>query len=132
MLTVREPLFIPAGALVRVNRSVRLNHYRASDGQWYFGVRDWSGANLRLNTVQPVAGPLEPHSADAGRTGLAFRFFDATGIELVAPVDPARIAIVTVVARAKSRRPVNVAGMKSSNFTYADSISTAIALRNVR
>jgi hypothetical protein len=132
VLTLREPLGIPAGALVRVSRPVRLNHYRAGDGLWYFGVRDWNSANERLNTVQPAAGPLEPHSADVGRSGLTFRFFDEAGIELPTPIDPTKVAIVGVAVRAKARRPVNVAGLKTPGLSYTDSTSTLIALRNAR
>lgn len=131
-LALREPLELPSGAVLRFSRPIRLSHYRASDGLWYFGVRDWNGIAQRLNTVQPVAGPLHPRSADAVRSGLVFRYLDAVGSELAAPVDPARIAAVAVVARARSRRPVRVAGMALPGDEFSDSAVTIIALRNAR
>src|SRR5690349_4076007 len=73
VLVLQQPLAVPAGAFVSVARPVRMSHYRASDGLWYFGVRDWSNENQRLNTIQPVAGPIEPHRADA-TSGLTFRY----------------------------------------------------------
>jgi hypothetical protein len=131
-LTLREPFVLPAGSLVRMSRPLRLNHYRASDGLWYFGVRDWNSAALRLNTVQPVAGPLEPHSADPGRSGLAFQYFDSAGTRMADPIDPTRVALIEVRVRARSRRPVVVAGMVHPDAAYIDSSSTFIGFRNAR
>jgi hypothetical protein len=130
VLSLNEPLVIPAGAFVSVVRPVRMSHYRASDGLWYFGVRDWNSASQQLNTVQPVAGPLEPHRADAA-SGLTFRYFDAAGSELIAPADLSRIAAVQVTTRAKSQTPPNVSGLARLPAS-AESATATVALRNAR
>jgi len=130
LLTLKEPLQLPVGSVLRFSRPMRMSHYRSSDGLWYFGVRDWNGDAARLNTVQPVAGPLDPHSADASKSGFTLRYLDATGAELTSPIDLGRIAIVTVTVRAKSRRPVSVAGLRRQNETFTDSVTSVVALRN--
>lgn len=129
---LREPLLLPAGAALRFSRPVRLSHYRASDGQWYFGVRDWNSGSQRLNTVQPVAGPLEPHSGDVGKSGLVFRYFDVAGAELASPADPSRVATIAVLARGRSRRPVTMAGRFQQGVAMLDSSLTTVSLRNAR
>ena len=131
-LTLAEPIELPAGAVLRISRSMRMSSYRASDGMWYFGVRDWNAATGRLNTIQPVAGPLEPYSADATRSGLLFRYFDATGLELPVPVDVGRVATIQVTARARSRRPVSVAGLGRQGVAYVDSTTTTVSFRNAQ
>jgi hypothetical protein len=130
-LYLDAPLLVPRGSVLRVARPVRLSHYRASDG-WYFGVRDWNGVTQRFNTIQPVAGPLEPHSADKSRSGLVFRYADHAGQELTPPVAVERIARVDVVTRARARRPVRVDGLAGSVSGFADSSVTVVALRNGR
>ena len=107
--------------------------YRASDTRWYFGVRDWNVATQRLNTVQPVAGPLLAYSADAARSGLRFRYADADGGELTAPFEHGRVATISVTARADSKRPVRMPGIAASDTArYRDSCLVTIALRNAR
>ncbi len=131
VLQLREPLAIPAGSVLRVSRPMGLSVYRASDGRWYFGGRDWNGPLGRLNVVQPIAGPLKAYSADPSRSGLTFRYYDRAGAALAAPVTLTRIARVTVHARAEGRRPVRVAGIApGTGFTFADSALTVIGLRN--
>jgi hypothetical protein len=130
-LILVQPLAFPTGSPVRVLRPVRLSHYRASDGLWYLGVRDWNGATQRLNTIQPVAGPIEPHSGDQGKSGLVIRYFDSSAVELQPP-DPMRVALVSVLARGRSRRPAIVAGMVRKSIAFIDSTETMIALRNAR
>src|SRR5690242_19813441 len=51
-----------AGAVLRVTRPERYSLYRSSDGSWQLGARDWNTTTLRLNTIQPVAGPLDRKS----------------------------------------------------------------------
>lgn len=118
-LALREPVAVPAGTALRFTRPVRLSLYRGQDRNWYLGMRDWNGKLQRFNTVQPVAGPLRPYSADAGQTGLLFVYRDDDGVELPAPVDPMRIASITVIARATSGQ-------------FSDSSAMTVALRNAR
>lgn len=132
MLLLREPVVIPGGTVLRLARPMRLSLYHASDSEWYLGVRDWNVTAQRLNTIQPVAGPLLPYSQDAARSGLRFAYYDATGAALSEPINLALIAAVSVVARADSRRPVRMPGIKSTSPTYSDSATTWVALRNAR
>ncbi len=54
------PPTVAAGAPVRVTRRRRYVHYRASDGSWQLGQRQWTGG---AGALQPVAGPLAPRAA---------------------------------------------------------------------
>lgn len=133
MFPLREQLPVPAGTALRFLRPLRLSLYRASDGRWYMGARDWNGASQRFNTIQPVAGPLQPYSPGAD-SGLRFSYFDATGGELAAPVaQTTQIASVRIVARGLSVRPVRVPGIGTvSADAFADSAAVTIALRNAQ
>lgn len=126
-LSLREPLLVPVGSVIRFTRPVRLNTYRASDARWYFGVRDWNQAERRLNTVQPVAGPLA--AFDRTAPGLRFRYFDSAGLELTPPFDHAALARVSVTVRAESKRPVRTPVLRGDP-TFMDSVTTGIAIRN--
>ena len=46
------------GAPVRFTRPVRYSLYRAADGDWYLGEREWNPTTVRFNTIQPVSGPF--------------------------------------------------------------------------
>jgi prepilin-type N-terminal cleavage/methylation domain-containing protein len=110
-------------AVVRVTRPWRYSIYRASDGRWYFGAKEWNPALGRFNTIQPVAGPLL--SAAAG--GLNFRYLDSLGEVLPAvPSDVRRIATIEVGFRVDSAIP--------GKYAHAASIRgralVAIGLRN--
>lgn len=119
VLELREALGLPAGAPLRFTRPVRLSIYRGSDTRWYLGARDWNGLTERFNTIQPLAGPLRPYSADPDSTGLLFTYRDASGAVLDAPTDPLRIASITITARAAGARRV-------------DESVLVVALRNAR
>ena len=69
------------GTPLRVTRHERWVFYRASDGRWYLGLRDWNTAAARFNTSQPVAGPFIRALRSGERTGL--RFYDSLGNALV-------------------------------------------------
>lgn len=126
-----EPFVVPAGAALRFARRTRVSSYRASDGRWYLGVREWNGTLERFNTVQPVAGPLRPYGLDAASTGFLLAWTDSAGAP--AGADPNGIAAVTVVARGESVRPVRVAGLWSRAAPwYADSSVSAVPFRNRR
>jgi prepilin-type N-terminal cleavage/methylation domain-containing protein len=110
-------------AVVRMTRPWRYSVYRASDGRWYFGAKEWNAALVRFNTIQPVAGPLL--SASAG--GLRFRYLDSLGAVLPAvPPDPRRIASVEVGLRVDSVIP----GAYSHATTVRAGATVVIGLRN--
>jgi hypothetical protein len=114
---LREHITVPAGTPLSFTRRTRFSIYRGSDRQWYLGIKDWNAELQTFNGIQPVAGPLKPYSPDPDRTGLRFMYRDHEGAELPAPVDPARIGAVTVLARSASAR-------------FEDSVAVTLALRN--
>lgn len=132
-VALQEQLIVPAGAVLRFMRPIRVSLYRASDGRWYLGARDWNAESARFNTIQPVAGPLDPPSPEPARAGLRFEYLDGNGDALADPVDPSLVAAVRIVARGASPRPVRVAGMSTSmGERYVDSAAATFALRNAR
>jgi hypothetical protein len=76
-LSLNAPLALPGGTPIRVTRQERYVVYRASDGLWYLGLRDWSQSLGRFAAPQPVAGPFIRALSNSGLTG--FRYFDSTG-----------------------------------------------------
>ena len=91
-LSTPLPATIAAGAPVRALRRRRYALYRAGDGLWYLGQREWE---LGASTMQPVAGPLLPHRAGGGG-GMHVVAVDADGAALVgAPAG--RTVVRTVV-----------------------------------
>jgi len=80
-LTVDTPLDVGGGTPLRITRHERWVVYRATDGRWYLGLRDWNVAAARFNASQPVAGPFLHVLRTGERTG--FRFFDSLGAVLV-------------------------------------------------
>ena len=99
-LGLGAPADVRAGTPVRVTRWERWVVYRAGDGKWHLGVRDWSAATSRYLPAQPVAGPFVRRTSDGQRTG--FRYFDASGTELVPDganeASIARVRITTLSA----------------------------------
>lgn len=109
------------GAFVRVLRRVQYRFYRAAAGDWYLGYAEWGG--LGYNVVQPVSGPFASYSL-RGASGLALRYFDDSGAELISPGDPSRITRVTVAARGVVR------GTLSATSTVTDSQVVGVRVRN--
>ena len=80
-LLLDAPAGAPAGTPVRVTRLERWVVYRAGDGRWYVGIREFSPATSRFVAAQPVAGPFLHTSRGSSRTG--FRYFDAADNAIV-------------------------------------------------
>jgi hypothetical protein len=108
-----EPLALPPGTPLRLTRPVRLSLYRAPDGRWHLGARDWNGVAQQFNTIQPVAGPLAPYD-DAGGAGLRFDYGDRSGAELRQPFDVSTVASVTVTARLGSDSSIAVVRLRDA------------------
>lgn len=129
MVALAEPFVLSAGAPVRFTRRTRLSHYRASDGRWYLGLRDWNASLGRFNAIQPVAGPFAPHGPPAA-TGVLFEYRDEGGARLSPPVDPGRVALVAMTFRGETVRPAQVPGMPATSpASHADSTSLSVAIR---
>jgi len=106
-IATAEPMQLPPGAALRFTRPLRLSLYESSDSRWYLGAKDWNESARQFNTIQPVAGPLLRYDDGPG-SGLRFTYRDARGEQLLDPVDVARVASVTVVARSATDSTVAV------------------------
>jgi len=99
-LGLDQPADAPAATPVRITRWERWVVYRAGDGRWYVGIREFSPATGRFLAAQPVAGPFLRAARDGVRSG--FRYFDASGF-IVTPDgtnerDVARVRVTTLSA----------------------------------
>jgi hypothetical protein len=114
---------------VRVTRPVRYSLYRAGDGLWYVGEKDWNTSAARFNTIQPVSGPF----LSAASGGLTFMYLDSTGVPLAAPVvDPTTIAAIRVRLRGQTRNVSRVLGSAASTGKRVDTSIVAVLLHNRR
>ena len=122
-IAIRIAVAAPVGSAIRFTRPSRFSLYRASDGAWYLGAKDWNTSLGRFNTIQPVAGPLAP----PGSSGLRFRYLDSIGVILPAiPPDPRRIAGIEISVRVDSALP----GKYAHSTAVRDRAVAFIALRN--
>jgi hypothetical protein len=116
------PSSIRPGAFVRVLRRVRYRFYRSGTTDWYLGYSEWGGTGFSV--VQPVSGPFAAYSR-GGAGGLALRYFDVTGRELLDPGDASLIARVSVVARARVR-----GALSGARTAVIDSQAVGVRVRN--
>ncbi len=117
------------GMPARVTRPVRYSIYRASDGAWYLGEKDWSNTSAKFNTIQPVAGPFL--AAAAG--GVVFRYADSLGAAIASPVaDRTSIASIRVELRGQTSAPARAIGAAQSTGKRTDSSIVIVSLRNRR
>lgn len=94
------PAGVGAGAVVRVQRRLRLVLYRAADGTGQLGVhRCPADPGAPCAAVQPAVGPLLPPAALPAASGLRFSYLDRAG-NPAAPGDLASIALVHLSASA--------------------------------
>lgn len=97
-LGIGAPDSIPSGTPLRVTRQTRYALYRASDGTWQLGFREWNDPASQFAAPQPVAGPLV---VAIGNRRSGFRYFDAQGVEITATagaVDVTRVARIRITA----------------------------------
>lgn len=105
------------GAPVRTFEVVTYRLYADASGTWWLGVRAFTGGVW--SATSPVAGPLRP------RDGLALRFTDADGNSVGSPD---RVALVDIVVRGRSARPLAAPGRPAG--PYEDSLVARVAPRN--
>ena len=132
LVTLREPVTVPVGAVVRFTRLARYSLYRSSDARWYLGARDWNESVARFNAIQPVAGPLRAYSPDAERSGLVFQYHGRDAQELPAAPLSAEVASIHITSRGESERTVRIAGRSTYGRTVTDSSGAYVALRNAQ
>lgn len=116
----------PVGVPIRFTRPTRYSLYRASDGQWYLGQREWNNGSQRFNGVQPVAGPFLPSTTSQP----TFRYFDFSGAALASPVaNRSSIALVRAEMRGQTKLAQRALG---ATVRRADSSVIWILLHNRR
>ena len=115
------PPDIGIGSAVRFFRTTAYSLYQEVDGSWYLGYSNCPGGVCSAR--EPAAGPYVPYAA-GGLGGLAFSYFDSTG---VATLDPRAVARIDITARAQSHSDLDVAHVRGK---YADSRAVSIAVRN--
>lgn len=117
------------GMPARVTRPLRYSLYRAGDGAWYIGERDWNTSAARFNTIQPVSGPFLSPAAG----GLTFTYFDSLGAPISAPVaDPRGIAAIHVSLRGQTKNVSRVFGSAAPTGKRVDSAELTVLLHNRR
>ena len=108
---------------------MRYSIYRASDGDWFLGERDWNAALARFNTVQPIAGPF----ASAAAGGIRFAYLDTSGAAIPSPVaDGMHVAAVRIEARGQTRNIVRALASGARTGRRMDSVMTVVSLRGGR
>ncbi|MFN2564301.1 MAG: type II secretion system protein J [Gemmatimonadaceae bacterium] len=125
-LAEQPPATAPSGTPFRVTRRVRYSLYRAPDGRWYLGRREWSQRQSRFETIQPVSGPYRGYATPSGDTsGLELRYFDGDDVELPAGLsDTERIARIAITLRAPP------APFDNRTWEPRDVASATVAMRN--
>lgn len=123
---------ISVGNPIRFLRKVAFSFYQATDGDWYLGYRE-ADATGTYSAVQPVAGPYPPFSTDTTQTGLIFRYYNASGNQLVpnaggTVAQRQAVTRVRVYVRGNTTSSVKSAGGAES--TSRDFQDLSIALRN--
>lgn len=117
------------GRALRITRPIRYSVYRASDGRWYLGARDWNSGTSRFNTIQPLAGPFEAPTS----TTPVFQWFDTAGSRLLTPGGGTnRIALLRVDLRGQTRDADFVLGAARDTGRRRDSVQLFVASRNRR
>lgn len=122
------PATVSQGAPIRIFRRRRYELYQPSAGSgWYLGTYECRNS---CGALSPVSGPFAAYSATAANSGLRFTYLDSLGNELTptSAAERAKIARITISARADTRGLVNIPGKPVA--TLRDSLSLDIALRN--
>jgi Tfp pilus assembly protein PilW len=129
-LTSQPPSLAAAiGMPMRVTRPLRYSLYRASDGAWYVGEKDWSTSMARFNTIQPVSGPF----LSAALGGLTFMYLDSAGVALPTPVsDPRAIAAIRLLFRGQTKHVARVLGSATTIGKKLDTSVVTVLLHNRR
>ena len=117
------------GRPLRITRPARYSLYRASDGGWYVGEKDWNAAAARFNTIQPVSGPfLSPALG-----GLTFTYLDTTGASISLPVaDTRAIAAIRISLRGQTKNLTRVLGSAATTGKRVDTATINVLMHNRR
>jgi hypothetical protein len=117
------------GLPLRITRPLRYSLYKSSDGLWYLGQRDWNSSTQKLNTIQPVSGPLLPPGS---LPGMSLSYADSNGVAIPSGSSNSRgIASMRMVFRSQTIHTVQIPGLATAaNGTRLDSSEAVVAFRN--
>jgi hypothetical protein len=117
------------GMPLRITRPARYSLYRAGDGAWYVGEKDWNTVAARFNTIQPVSGPfLSPALG-----GLTFTYLDTTGASISLPVaDTRAIAAIRISLRGQTKNLTRVLGSAATTGKRVDTATINVLMHNRR
>ncbi len=115
------PAEIRAGSPIRFLRRARYSLYKSSDGKWYLGYRRCNALGSSIcGAIQPVTGPYQPYSTDRSRSGLVFRYFDSSGVELAPGSNPSPVRRIGVTARVSGAQTALPAGIVAPVTDFGD------------
>lgn len=128
-LTPSVPTGIRKGAPVRFLRRGRYSLY-ASGGEWYLGYKRCNAVGASAcGTIQPVSGPYLAYKGQQGTdAGLAFHYFDSTGVEVTDAASSRLVSRVDIVLRGATAREVALSG--DALLRYRDSAVVSVSPRN--
>jgi prepilin-type N-terminal cleavage/methylation domain-containing protein len=128
-LTPSVPTGIRKGAPVRFLRRGRYSLY-ASGGEWYLGYRRCNAlGSSSCGTIQPVSGPyLSYRGQESPDAGLAFHYFDASGVEVTDEASSRLVSRIDIVLRGATAREVALSG--DARVRYRDSAVVSVSPRN--
>lgn len=129
LLTFASAPAVPVrkGSIVHFLRRARYSLYRSSDGDWYLGYRRCGVAPPHVcGSIQPVSGPYRPYRS-AGPSGLSFRFYDESGVEITSAASTA-VARIDIVLRGETSSAIAPTG--DSRRVWRDSVVVSVSPRN--
>ena len=116
------------GAPVHFLRRARYSLYKSSDGEWYLGYRRCAVTSPNpCSAVQPVSGPYRRYKS-GNNPGMSFRYYDASGAELLDASQSFRVARLEIIIRGESRGLVAFSGDRKQS--WGDSVTVSVAPRN--
>lgn len=128
-ITANPATGVRKGAPVRFLRRGRYSLY-ASGGQWYLGYRRCNAEGPpACGTIQPISGPYLSYKGSGDpEAGLAFRYFAASGEEIIDESLSMLTARIDIVLRGSTARAVALAG--DARTRYRDSAVVSVSPRN--
>lgn len=118
------PTTVSPGTPVRITRRERYSLYRASDGAWYLGLREWNGASARFDVVQPLSGPFA-----SPMSGTRFQALDTLGATWASDVGARHIGAITLTLVATTAK--SISDLRPS-FAHRESTTVLVTPRNAR
>jgi prepilin-type N-terminal cleavage/methylation domain-containing protein len=121
-VTPAIPDSVKIGAGVRFVRSTRYTLAQAPSTRWYLNRAEYTGG--AWGPATPVSGPYD---APGATSGVRFRYFDSTGVEVTNVANAKSVARIDLLLRSTGAR---TSGDLGTGTTVKDSLAFRIALRN--